>query len=149
MIVIDTFLALTHDELLTMIRHGAKEIMRGNKKGEQGDQLEQIEDLIKRGEERTVQLQEKYKNAGMDDLQRFSTTIKSYEWEGEDYSKRKLDSDDFYLQPAKRERKATYADDPYFTATKTVKAPVAKPPKPPKQVKMQVSFPLHSLYRQD
>ena len=105
--------AFSQEDLLGMVRHGVKEIMSKRQKSD--ETLLIIEELIKKGEERTTQLQEKYSQAGLDDLQRFSLDqIKSYEWEGEDYRK-KAPTKSLKFEPilpsSKRERKSTFAAD--------------------------------------
>ena len=54
--------------------------------------VDDIEDIIRKGEEKTVELQQKLKDAGLDVLQGFSLdggSTSVYQWEGEDYRVRR------------------------------------------------------------
>lgn len=76
---------LSPEEMLGMIRHGAQDILNasaaqtinsGEKKTDGEDAFEvDMEALLRKGEERTKELQAKYQNAGLDDLQRFESSI--------------------------------------------------------------------------
>jgi hypothetical protein len=52
-------------------------------------QDDDIESIISRGERKTEELNRKYANIGLDDLQRFTVqgVGSAYEWQGEDYSR--------------------------------------------------------------
>ena len=105
---------LSQDEMLAMIRHGAEKIFsESNKNDSKGLDEAALEELLKKGEERTKELQGKYSNAGFDDLQRFSISEPNvYQFEGEDYrSAGEGQQNNFMLQqrfllPARRERRA-------------------------------------------
>ena len=85
LILFSTYLELAPNELLEMIRHGATEHLSSNIESSVTD--EAIEDILQRGEEKTMELKKKYAKAGLDDLQKFnSESMNSYEWEGENYS---------------------------------------------------------------
>lgn len=98
--------AASKDELLSMIRHGASQIFAN---AESSITSESIESILQRSMEKTNQLEEKYKEMGLDDLQKFtldggnSGTV--YQWDGEDFSNKRKSSG-FWIQPAKRERKS-------------------------------------------
>jgi len=49
---------------------------------------EDIEAILKRGEEKTAELEAKYQDMGIDDLAKFTTDGQGtvFQWEGEDYS---------------------------------------------------------------
>lgn len=65
---------MTQDEMLAMIRHGAQDIFQGkDNKAHDGINEDEVEEILKRGEEKTRELMSKYQNAGLDDLQRFTT----------------------------------------------------------------------------
>lgn len=65
---------MTQDEMLSMIRHGAQDIFQGkSNKSHDGINEDEVEEILKRGEEKTRELMSKYQNAGLDDLQRFTT----------------------------------------------------------------------------
>ena len=65
-----------------MIQHGADTIFKEGNEGTIVD--EDIEEILAKGEAKTAQLEDKFKDAGIDDLQRltFNSTMV---WEGEDY----------------------------------------------------------------
>ncbi|KAF9582637.1 hypothetical protein BGW38_010946 [Lunasporangiospora selenospora] len=128
--------AASKDELLTMIQHGAADVFQGMHENLAYDP--DIENILRRGEEKTAELNEKYSNAGLEDLAKFTNAEGSaYDWQGEDWSnKRKADGSLLWITPAKRERKANYAVDDYYRdalRTGPVRTTV-KAPRPPKQV---------------
>ncbi|KAK4986605.1 chromatin remodeling complex Adenosinetriphosphatase [Elasticomyces elasticus] len=111
--------AASKDELLTMIQHGAEKVFEtqgatglfGNK-----DQMtdDDIDAILKRGEERTAELNAKYEKLGIDDLQKF-TSDSAYEWNGENFVNRKKEIGLTWINPAKRERKEqSYSMDKYY-----------------------------------
>ncbi|KAG0164364.1 hypothetical protein DFQ28_004861 [Apophysomyces sp. BC1034] len=121
------------EELLTMIQHGAESIFKDTDANSGSN--DDIDEILRRGEEKTVELNKKYSNLNIDDLKNFSSES-AYQWDGEDWSnKRKASGLGLsWLGPAKRERKANYAVDDYYkealrTSTKT---PSAKAPRPKK-----------------
>ncbi|CAG8558323.1 7083_t:CDS:10 [Paraglomus brasilianum] len=126
--------AATKDELLTMIQHGAEEIITST---ESTVTDEDIDYILKKGEEKTTKLNQKYQGLGLEDLQKF-TSESAYEWQGENWSnKRKPDGSGFvWIEPQKRERKANYAVDNYYrdALRVTPKPSQPKAPKPPKQI---------------
>jgi superfamily II DNA/RNA helicase len=129
------------DELLTMIRFGAENIMNSK----DSDLIDTgIDEIIRKGEEKTTQLLDKLKDAGIGDLQRFSIDggpSNVYEWQGEDYRGRQRSEGGFlWIQPPKRERKPqSYAIDDYYR--EAMRQSVPKPTHPrapkPKQVHIQ------------
>lgn len=132
--------AANKDELLSMIQHGAETIFQkatGENSGAMSDT--DIDAILKHGEERTKELNDRYSKLGLDDLQKF-TSDSAYEWNGEDFAaKKKLDLGIAWINPAKRERKEqTYSVDKYYRGVlnPTVPKAEAKPkaPRPPKQV---------------
>ncbi|RKO98091.1 hypothetical protein CXG81DRAFT_14771 [Caulochytrium protostelioides] len=116
------------EDLLSMIQHGAQTIFEDS-----GSTIadEDIETILKRGEEKTEQLAQKYASAGLDELQQASTGSVLV-WEGEDFSNKRKNIGSTWIQPAKRERKANYAIDDYYRDA--MRAAPAKPaaPKAPK-----------------
>ena len=109
----------TKDELLTMIQHGAEKIFQseggvGAATGK-GDLTEDdIDAILKRGEERTAELNAKYEKLGLDDLQKF-TSDSAYEWNGETFQPRKKEIGINWINPSKRERKEVgYSMDKYY-----------------------------------
>src|SRR4051794_37280592 len=62
--------AASKDELLNMIQHGAEKVFQT--KGAVGE-LDDIDEILKRGEARTAELSARYEKLGIDDLQKFSS----------------------------------------------------------------------------
>ncbi|ORX94212.1 SNF2 family N-terminal domain-domain-containing protein [Clohesyomyces aquaticus] len=135
--------AASKDELLTMIQHGAEKVFQSqgglgvaSGDGEMTD--DDIDIILRRGEERTAELNAKYEKLGLDDLQKF-TSDSAYEWNGETFQPRKKDIGISWINPSKRERKEIgYSMDKYYrqalmTGGRTEsKAP--RVPRAPKQV---------------
>ncbi|KAI7880433.1 SWI/SNF-related matrix-associated actin-dependent regulator of chromatin subfamily A member 5-like protein [Lichtheimia hyalospora FSU 10163] len=127
--------AASKDELLTMIQHGAEKIFNEGENAEQpAEDADDIELILRRGEEKTAELNKKYENLNIDELRNF-TSESAYQWDGEDWSnKRKAAGAGLpWLGPAKRERKGNYAVDDYYkevlrisTKTPSTKAPRVK-----------------------
>lgn len=129
------------DELLDMIQHGAEKVFQtkgATGMAAKGSELndDDIDDILSKGENRTKQLNAKYENLGIDDLQKFSSES-AYEWNGEVFGKKK-DIGVNWINPAKRERKEqSYSVDKFYRQAiyGTSKAE-AKPkaPRAPKQI---------------
>ncbi|KAL9054144.1 MAG: hypothetical protein Q9162_004327 [Coniocarpon cinnabarinum] len=136
--------AASKDELLGMIQHGAEDILQqpggvGTNSEEMTD--DDIDAILKRGEERTAELNAKYEKLGIDDLQKF-TSDSAYEWNGEKFEKKANTNLGInWIHPAKRERKEqSYSMDKYYrnalmTGGRTVD-PKPKVPRAPKQVQI-------------
>ncbi|EAW10771.1 putative SNF2 family helicase/ATPase [Aspergillus clavatus NRRL 1] len=135
--------AASKDELLGMIQHGAANVF--NTKGatstlSNDKQLsdDDIDAILRKGEERTAELNKKYEKLGIDDLQKFSSES-AYEWNGKDFTERKKDIGINWINPAKRERKEQfYSIDKYYrqalaTGGRTAE-PKPKVPRAPKQI---------------
>lgn len=132
--------AASKDDLVRMIQFGAENIFN-NSSGTVKD--DDIDSILKYGEERTKELNSRYSQLGLDDLQKFTTEGSAYEWNGEDFTKKnKLGGANTWINPSRRERKAkgqTYSIDEYYkdilhqnkdkNATRT--------PRPPKQIHIQ------------
>ncbi|KAJ3102943.1 hypothetical protein HDU97_000182 [Phlyctochytrium planicorne] len=75
-----------------------------------------IEDVLRRGEEKTAELDKKYNSMGLDDVKNFMSDGSVYQWEGSDFRSQKKDGKEFrWIQPAKREKRVgSYAVDDYF-----------------------------------
>lgn len=108
---------LSQEEMLAMIRHGAGKIFAesaaaaGSSSEDVSASAEfDLEEILRRGEERTRELLGKYQNAGFEDLQRFSITEPSHlQFEGEDYSSAGgalNDSFGLLIPTGRRERRA-------------------------------------------
>jgi SWI/SNF-related matrix-associated actin-dependent regulator of chromatin subfamily A member 5 len=127
--------AASKDELLNMIQHGAEKVFET--KGSTGA-LDDIDEILRRGEERTTELMAKYEKLGIDDLQKF-TSESAYEWNGQNFEHRKKDISINWINPTKRERKEqSYSMDKYYKqALSTGGRPAdtkPKVPRAPKQV---------------
>ncbi|KAI9373825.1 SNF2 family N-terminal domain-containing protein [Aspergillus egyptiacus] len=135
--------AASKDELLGMIQHGAANIF--SNKGSTGTLAEgkaisddDIDAILRKGEERTAELNKKYEKLGIDDLQKFSSES-AYEWNGKDFADKKKDIGINWINPAKRERKEQfYSIDKYYrqalaTGGRTAD-PKPKVPRAPKQI---------------
>ena len=125
--------AASKDDLLNMIQHGAEKVFET--KGATGA-LDDIDEIMKRGEARTAELNAKYEKLGIDDLQNFSSE-NAYEWNGEDFTNRKKDIGLNWINPAKRERKEQfYSIDKYYKmALSTGGRPAETKPKVPRAPK--------------
>ncbi|KAL4962805.1 putative SNF2 family helicase/ATPase [Aspergillus stella-maris] len=136
--------AASKDELLGMIQHGAAEIFsneNGTKTLGEGKEFtdDDIEAILRKGEERTAELSKKYEKLGIDDLQKFNSES-AYEWNGKDFADtKKKDIGINWINPAKRERKEQfYSIDKYYrqalaTGGRTAD-PKPKVPRAPKQI---------------
>ncbi|KAF7593073.1 hypothetical protein BBP40_012090 [Aspergillus hancockii] len=135
--------ATSKEELLGMIQHGAANIFGGQDSTVALNSEKQISDddidsILRKGEERTAELSKKYEKLGIDDLQKFSSES-AYEWNGKDFTDRKKDIGLNWINPAKRERKEQfYSIDKYYrqalaTGGRTAD-PKPKVPRAPKQI---------------
>merc|ERR1711939_480324 len=127
--------AASKDDLLNMIQHGAEKVFET--KGATGA-LDDIDEILPRGEARTAELSARYEKLGIDDLQKFSSE-NAYEWNGEDFTQRRKDIGISWINPAKRERKEqSYSMDKYYRQALSTGGRVAdtkpKAPRAPKQV---------------
>ena len=137
--------AASKDELLNMIQHGAEKVFEskgatgvlGNKSDLSDDDIDAI---LRHGEERTAALNARYEKLGIDDLQKF-TSENAYEWNGENFTKAKKEIGVSWINPSKRERKEqSYSMDKYYrqalsTGGRTAD-PKPKAPRAPKQVQV-------------
>ncbi|GAA5937174.1 uncharacterized protein JCM15063_002831 [Sporobolomyces koalae] len=127
------------DDLVDMIQHGAEKIINSKESMSIEDD---IEDIIRRGEEKTQELNSKYASLNFDDLQIFNSTAQTTtEWEGEEYGRKtqqaanKLANLLWTAEPSKRERKSNYNIDGYYSnALQTGARPGARGARGPKSV---------------
>ncbi|TXT12146.1 uncharacterized protein COLE_02556 [Cutaneotrichosporon oleaginosum] len=120
------------DELLDMIQHGAEKIINSSTDMMVDDD---IDDIIRRGEEKTAELNKKYQGLDLDALNNFRSESLINQWEGEDFAAKRKSM--IWIEPAKRERKGNYSIDQYYRDNmKTGPSKPDKPkiPRPPKQV---------------
>ncbi|KAL8743104.1 MAG: hypothetical protein Q9190_004512 [Brigantiaea leucoxantha] len=138
--------AASKDELLNMIQHGAEKVFES--KGPTGTLAsksdlsdDDIDAILKQGEERTAELNAKYEKLGIDDLQRF-TSDNAYEWNGENFATNaKKDIGISWINPSKRERKEqSYSMDKYYRQALSTGGRTAetkpKAPRAPKQIQI-------------
>ncbi|KAJ3264367.1 hypothetical protein HDU77_008671 [Chytriomyces hyalinus] len=126
--------AATKDDLISMIQHGAQSIFSST---DSTISTDDIDDILKRGEAKTQELDSKYKNMGLDDVQNFMSDGGSvYQWEGADFSQKKEGGAIGFnwIQPAKRERRAGgYGVDDYYRKTlQTGPKPLGRPARMPR-----------------
>ena len=129
---------LGKDEMLSMIRHGAKHVFSA-KEGEIEDQ--DVEAILAMGEVKTADANKKLEALGESSLRNFTLDTKEeesvYKFEGEDFRGKNRDEIGLnWIAPPKRERKANYAVDAYFREALRVggaEPKAHKAPRPPKQ----------------
>jgi len=107
---------LGKDEMLNMIRHGAKHVFSSK----DGDVIEEdIDKILETGEAKTEEENKKLASLGESSLRTFTLDTKNeeslYNFEGEDFREKQRDEIGMnWIAPPKRERKANYAVDAYF-----------------------------------
>ena len=137
--------AASKDELLTMIQHGAEKVFESKgATGILGNKTEladdDIEEILKHGEERTAALNARYEKLGIEDVQKFQSD-NAYEWNGEDFTKSKKEIGINWINPSKRERKEqSYSMDKYYRQALSTGGRTAdtkpKAPRAPKQIQI-------------
>ena len=138
--------AASKEELVQMIQHGAEKVFE--MKGATGRLVDKsdltdddINTILKHGEERTAALNARYEKLGIDELQNFSSD-NAYEWNGEDYTKNaRKEIGINWINPSKRERKEqSYSMDKYYRQALSTGGRTAdnkpKAPRAPKQVQI-------------
>ncbi|BGP31421.1 chromatin remodeling complex Adenosinetriphosphatase [Rhodotorula toruloides] len=109
--------AANKDELVDMIQHGADKIINSSESMAVADDIDEI---IRHGEEKTAKLNSKFSQLSFDELQIFNTgpQATTTQWEGEEYGGRKAGGKPglLWIEPSKRERKTTtnYSIDEYY-----------------------------------
>lgn len=131
--------ALAKDEMLSMIRHGANDVFK-SKDEEITD--EDIDTILGKAEEKTIELAKKLEGMGESSLRGFTIDTEAptslYQFEGEDFRDKQKQIVGMWIEPPKRERKANYAVDAYFREALRQSEPKApKAPRPPKQPVVQ------------
>ncbi|KAJ1336566.1 hypothetical protein BSLG_007350 [Batrachochytrium salamandrivorans] len=124
------------DDLVSMIQYGAESIFSSSDSTISNDD---IGDILRRSEKKTAELDDKYKNMGLDDLQKFTVEDSSsaYQWEGEDFRGKRVGIGMNWIGPSKRERKANYDVDSYYRQVSVVSSRPANP-RPPKPKSMNI-----------
>ncbi|CUM57156.1 unnamed protein product [Debaryomyces tyrocola] len=103
------------DDLLGMIQHGAKKVFESQQSSTMLD--DDIDAILQKGAEKTANLNAKFNNLGLDDLQNFTSDSSTYEWNGQNFAKKENQGElEFtWINPPKRERKElTYSIDNYY-----------------------------------
>ncbi|CAR30651.1 DNA translocase [Lachancea thermotolerans CBS 6340] len=130
-------------ELLGMIQFGAKDVFgKGSRKMSTDDDIEEI---LRKGEQKTHELNAKYEKLGLDDLQKFNGLgdQSAYEWNGENFQKKINDQTENWINPSRRERRrdqVSYIDDSNKDGdgSKSMKSsPQPRMAKPPKLINVQ------------
>jgi SWI/SNF-related matrix-associated actin-dependent regulator of chromatin subfamily A member 5 len=127
-----------------MIQHGAEKVFQtkgaSGVLAEKGAELndDDIDEILKHGEQRTAELNARYEKLGIDDLQKF-TSESAYEWNGQDFTNKKKEIGMNWINPAKRERKEqSYSMDKYYKQALSTGGRTAdtkpKAPRAPKQI---------------
>jgi SWI/SNF-related matrix-associated actin-dependent regulator of chromatin subfamily A member 5 len=103
------------DDLIGMIQHGAKKVFESSSNGN-SMMDDDIDEILKKGAEKTASLNAKFNTLGLDDLQNFTSDSSTYEWNGQNFSKKDSNSSGFsWINPSKRERKEQmYSIDNYY-----------------------------------
>ncbi|KAL8932992.1 MAG: hypothetical protein Q9216_006573 [Gyalolechia sp. 2 TL-2023] len=138
--------AASKDELLNMIQHGAEKVFEskgptGNLASKSDLSDDDIDAILRHGEERTAALNARYEKLGIDDLQKF-TSDNAYEWNGENFaSNTKKDIGITWINPSKRERKEqSYSMDKYYRQALSTGGRTTdnkpKAPRAPKQIQV-------------
>lgn len=115
-----------------MIQHGAEKIINSSISMMVD---EDIDEIIKNGEDRTKELNSKYAGLDLDALNSFKSESLINTWEGEDFAAKRNKL--IWIEPAKRERKGNYSIDQYYRDNMKMSAPKSdkpKVPRPPKQI---------------
>ncbi|KAI5951832.1 hypothetical protein KGF54_004907 [Candida jiufengensis] len=137
--------AANKNELLDMIQHGAVDIFK-NEGGESDESNDiDIEDILKRSEEKTQELNDKYSKLNLNALQNFSNDESVYDWNGENFKRKEptaiTNIGHAWINPGKRERKENYSIDTYYrdvlnTGNRAQPTINKSGPKPPKQLNL-------------
>ncbi|SCU90036.1 LADA_0F01420g1_1 [Lachancea dasiensis] len=127
-------------DLLDMIQFGAKDVFGNHSKMTVNDD---IEDILRKGEEKTLRLNAKYEKLGLDDLQKFNGLgdQSAYEWNGENFQKKPEDQTRNWINPSRRERRREQSyitedgSKDYDSTSKN--SPQPRSVKPPKTINIQ------------
>ncbi|CAK9440277.1 uncharacterized protein LODBEIA_P43770 [Lodderomyces beijingensis] len=140
--------AASKNELLDMIQHGAADIFKKEEAqigGEGDEETVDIEEILRRSEEKTQELNEKYAKLNLNALQNFTNDESVYEWNGENFKKKEptaiTNIGHAWINPGKRERKENYSIDSYYkdvlhTGGRTQGTVSKSGPRPPKQLNL-------------
>ncbi|XBW38073.1 hypothetical protein QEN19_003660 [Hanseniaspora menglaensis] len=109
------------DDLLNMIQYGADDMFSDQNTAITSENLD-IDEILKKGAQKTQELNAKYETLGLQDLQKFNGMgdQSAYEWNGENFQKKNVQSGGFekYAFERTRERKKrsdiNYSEDGQF-----------------------------------
>ena len=121
----------TKDELLSMIKFGADEVLRTKGSTVTDDDIDEI---IRKGEEMTAQKEELITKGAEESMYKFTMDGgmgSVYDFEGEDH-KANLDIAAGWVEPSKRDRKKNYNEDAYFRGLSSKEGGGSKLPKMPR-----------------
>ncbi|KAK4702238.1 hypothetical protein P7C70_g3988, partial [Phenoliferia sp. Uapishka_3] len=121
------------DELVDMVRHGAEAIINDTST-EALEIQDDIDEIIRRGEARTQELNSKYDKLNFDDLQIFKSETTT-NWEGAEYGGGKKKGKIAWIEPSKRARKQDYSVDGYYRDTMRGGTGKPRAPRQPKGTK--------------
>lgn len=104
------------DDLIGMIQHGAQKVFEAEK---ENDAMldDDIDSILQRGAEKTKNLNQRFNKLGLDDLQNIAFDNSTYDWNGQNFSKKENGRGGGFswINPSKRERKEqTYSVDNYY-----------------------------------
>lgn len=136
------------DDLIDMIQFGARNMF--DKTTSKISIDDDIDEILKKGERKTHELNAKYETLGLDDLQKFNGMAdqSAYEWNGTNFEKKQSkDVASSWINPSRRERRreqTTYSVDEYYreviggskSRVSGSSTPTPKLPKQPKIISM-------------
>nr|KAJ3419813.1 hypothetical protein HK105_006470 [Polyrhizophydium stewartii] len=133
----------TKEELVSMIQYGAESIFKSSDSTISHDDIDEI---LRRSEKKTTELDQKYKNMGLDDLQKFTVedNTSAYQWEGEDFRDKRSGIGMNWIGPSKRERKVNYDVDHYYRSVAQVSSSRATSSRAPRLKTINTFVHLHS-----
>lgn len=137
--LVDSTTKIQKGDILNMIRYGADKVFAGKDSTISNDD---IDDILKRGQEKTDEIKKKMEDLGEGQLRNFTMDVPDsiYKFEGQDFREThdKGGGVSHWIEPPKRERKANYVVDTYFKELMRTNEPKApKAPRPPKQPNVQ------------
>lgn len=114
-------LGKSKDDLLNMIQYGAENMFSESNHDSTSENIN-IEDILRKGAQKTQELNAKYETLGLQDLQKFNGIgdQSAYEWNGENFQKKEVKAGTFekYAVHTTRERKKrhdiNYSEDGLF-----------------------------------
>jgi SNF2-related domain/Helicase conserved C-terminal domain/SLIDE/HAND len=100
--------AANKDDLVSMIQYGADSIFQSI---DSTISTEGLDEILSRSERKTAELDAKYKDMGLEDIQKFGVEQKdsAFQWEGEDFRNKHVGMN--WIGPSKRDRKVNYDVD--------------------------------------